>query len=278
MLKRNFMLEFEILARGLFRPDQLAIHYDPSLTMSFSPVIHAWMENLWQEKLAHARKRNVPLYDAPLFRLIEAGVAANDTLALVLSNTGYKEYVTTRVPEFANHHTRQELGNALGVCSVVETSDGHILLDKREGVDMYVGRYHVIGGFFERGLDTTSEAHPDPFAAVRREIHEETGVLPDDILQQYCFGAVYDLLTPHAELCFLTQLHIPLAAVLARTPLDREIKQLRSLHVTAASLRTFILEHHGNISPTGEPNLLLYGGWKFGEKWFEEVMGQISCG
>jgi len=272
------MLEFEILACGLFRPDQLAIYYDSSLTMPSSPAIHAWMDNLWQEKLAHARQRNVPLYDAPLFRLVEAGVTANNTLTLMLGNTGYKEYVTTREPEFANRHTRQELGNALGVCSVVETSDGHILLDKREGVDMYVGRYHVIGGFFERGLDTTSEAHPDPFAAIRREIHEETGVLPDDIRQQYCFGAVYDLLTPHAELCFLTQLTIPLATVLARTPLDREIRQLRSLHITAASLRNFILEHHSNISPTGEPNLLLYGRWKFGEEWFEEAMGQISFG
>jgi ADP-ribose pyrophosphatase YjhB (NUDIX family) len=270
------MLEFDILARGLFCPDQLTIRYNPSLTMPYTPAIHAWMDDLWQEKLTRARQRNVPLYDAPLFRLVEAGVATNNTLTLVLGNTGYKEYVTTREPAFANQHTRQELGNAIGVCSVVETSDGHILLDKREGVDMYVGRYHVIGGFFERGLDLTSAAHPDPFAAVRREIHEETGVQPDDIRRQYCFGAVYDLLTPHAELCFLTQLKISLATVLARTPLDREIKKLRSLHISSESLRNFILEHHGNISPTGEPNLLLYGEWKFGEEWLRDVLGQIG--
>lgn len=270
------MLEFEMLARGLFRPEELAIHYDPTLTMPFTPTIREWMDNLWQEKLALAQKRNVPLYNAPLFRLIEAEVVSNHSLKLVLSDTGYKEYVTTREPAFASQHTRQELSNALGVCSVVETSDGHILLDKREGVDTYVGRYHVIGGFFERDLDLTSTAYPDPFAAVRREIHEETGVQSDDIRQQYCFGAAYDLLTPHAELCFLTQLNIPLATVLTRTPLDREIKQLRSLHVSAESLRAFILEHHGHISPTGEPNLLLYGAWKFGEAWFEEVMTQIG--
>lgn len=269
------MLEFEILARGLFRPEQLAIHYDASLTMPFTPAIRDWMEALWQKKLAMARQRNVPLYDAPLFRFISAEVSAGETLRLVLGNTGYKEYVTTREPEFANQHARQELGNALGVCSVVETSDGYILLDKREGVDVYVGRYHVIGGFFERGKDTTDAARPDPFAAVRREIHEETGVLPTDIRQQYCFGAAYDLLTPHAELCFLTQLNIPLATVLDRTPLDREIKRLRSLESTAEGLRAFILEHHGNISATGEPNLLMYGAWKFGEEWFEEAVELI---
>lgn len=270
------MLEFEILARGLFRPEQLAIDYDPSLTMPLTPAIRAWMEELWREKLAQARQRNVPLYDAPLFRFISAEVVDGETLRLVLGDTGYKEYVTTREPEFSSHHTRQELGNALGVCSVVETSDGHILLDKREGVDVYVGRYHVIGGFFERGRDTTNAAHPDPFAAVSREIHEETGVLPTDIRQQYCLGAAYDLLTPHAELCFLTLLTIPLETVLDRTPLDREIKRLRSLRSTAEDLRAFILEQHGNISATGEPNLLLYGAWKFGEGWFEEIMAFLK--
>ncbi|HEY3993016.1 MAG TPA: NUDIX hydrolase [Ktedonobacteraceae bacterium] len=270
------MLEFEIIARGLFRQDQLDIRYDPALTMPTTPTLDTWMETLWQEKLLQARQRNVPLYDAPLFRYVEAATTADTKLKLVLGDTGYKEYVTTRQPEFASQHTRQELGNALSVCSVVETSDEHILLDKREGVDVYVGRYHVIGGFFERGLDTSTEALPDPFAAMRREIHEETGVQSSDIREQYCLGAVYDLLTPHAELCFLIQLHIPLATVLARTPLDREIKHLRSLAITAESLRAFILANHGNISATGEPNLLMYGGWKFGEAWFEDLMQQIN--
>lgn len=275
MKKVFFVLEFEIIARGFFRPDQLDINYDPALTMPATPTIYAWMENLWQEKLVQARQRKVLLYDAPLFRYVEASVTPDHRLRLVLGNTGYKEYVTTRQAEFASQHMRQKLGNALSVCSVVETSDAHILLDKRAGVDVYEGRYHVIGGFFERELDTTIEARPDPFAAIRREIHEETGVLPADIRQQHCLGAVYDLLTPHAELCFLTQLNIPLATVLARTPLDREIQQLRSLPVTAASLRAFILENHGNISATGEPNLLMYGGWQFGETWFEDILRKI---
>jgi 8-oxo-dGTP pyrophosphatase MutT (NUDIX family) len=270
-------LEFEILARGLFGPDQLSIHYDPSLTMPSTPAQRAGMEVLWQEKLLSARMRNVPLYDAPLFRFISATIVNDKRLELVLGDTGYKEYVITRESAFASQHTRQELGNALSVCSVVETSDGHILLDKRAGVDVYVGRYHVIGGFFERGIDTDRAAHPDPFAAMRREIHEETGVLADDIRQQFCLGVVYDLLTPHAELCFLTQLNIPLATVLARTPLDREIKHPRSLYVTAESLRAFILVHHGNISATGEPNLLMYGAWKFGEHWFEKARERISA-
>ena len=315
------MIEFEILAHGLYLPGQLAITYDPSLKMPTTPAIQQWMDTLWQQKLAIAQEKNIPLYDSKLFRLIHvetrhAGRQGNITpvgageerrgegtlgspwggkgnepprLHLIFGNTSYKEYVTTREPEFARGRDRQQLSNALAVCSVVETTDGHILLDKRQGVDVYAGRYHVIGGFFERDLDTsitnetnetsetseTSETNPNPFAAIRREIREETGIQATDIAEKYCLGVVYDLATPHAELCFLTRLNIPLHEVRQRVPEENEIKQLFSLHVTEESLRDFILTNHGNISATGEPNLLIYGAVKFGEVWFEEMMRRL---
>ena len=311
------MIEFEILARGLYRPDQLAMTYDPSLRMPTTPAIQQWMDTLWQQKLAIAQEKNIPLYDSKLFRLVHVetrhdakpeysrgdplrspwkegalgspwGGKSNEPprLHLIFGNTSYKEYVTTREPEFARGHDRQQVSNALAVCSVIETTDGHILLDKRQGVDVYAGRYHVIGGFFERDLDTsitsetsetseTNETNPDSFAAIRREIREETGVQAADIAEQYCLGVVYDLATPHAELCFLTRLNISLHEVRQRVPEEDEIKQLLSLHVTEESLRDFILTNHGNISATGEPNLLIYGAVKFGEKWFEDLMRRL---
>jgi 8-oxo-dGTP pyrophosphatase MutT (NUDIX family) len=205
------------------------------------------------------------------------------SLHLTLGNTTYKEYVTTREPTFAQNRPREELSNPLAVCSVIETTDNYILLDKRQGVDVYAGRYHVIGGFFERDLDTTatsdtsdtSDTNPDPFAAIHREIREETGIQAADIAEQHCLGVVYDLATPHAELCFLTRLNIPLHEVHQRVPEENEIKQLLSLSITEETLRDFILTNHGNISATGEPNLLMYGALKFGESWFEEIIGRL---
>ena len=271
------MLEFEILAHGFYRPNQLDISYNLSLRMPTTPSIQAWMDTLWEQKLAIAREQNIPLFDAPLFRFIEVEVKADGTLHLVLGDTGYKEYVTTRIPEFAQGRKREELGNALSVCSVVETSDGYILLDKRQGVDVYVGRYHVIGGFFERDRDSTVSKQPDPFGAIRREIREETGILQSDIREQFCLGVVYDTATPHAEMCFLTQLNIPLAEIFKRIPEENEIKQLETLFITKESLRDFLLKKHGNISATGEPNLLMYGGVRFGEEWFAEMIGKLSA-
>ena len=269
-------LEFEILAQGVYRPEQLEITYNPSLRMPTNPSIEAWMDALWKRKLAFASEQHIPLFDAPLFRLVEVETRDDGKLHLVLGDTGYKEYVTTRVPEFAQGRKREELGNALSVCSVVETSDGYILLDKRQGVDVYVGRYHVIGGFFERDLDSTISKQPDPFGAIRREIREETGILQTDIREQFCLGVVYDTTTPHAEMCFLTSLSIPMAEVQNRVPEENEIKQLEMLRATESELRKFLVQNHGNISATGEPNMLLYGKVKFGDEWFEEMMGQLS--
>ena len=267
------MIEFEILTRSLYRPNQLIITYNPSLRIPITPTIQSWIDTLWQHKLAAAHQKGIPLFDTNLFRLVNATPQPDGTLHLVLGNTSYKEYTTTRVPNFFQNRTRQELSNALAVCSVIETNDGHILLDKRQGVDVHLGRYHVIGGFFERDLDMTG--HPDPFRAIRREIREETGIQSSDIREQYCLGVVYDLTTPHSELCFLTRLNIPLAELQTRTPEDNEVKQLLSLVVTAETLRDFVLKYHGNISPTGEANLLMYGSVKFGEQWFEEIMGRL---
>jgi hypothetical protein len=49
-------------------------------------------------------------------------------LRLVLGNTNYKEYATTREPDFARGRNHSELSNALGVCSVVETYDGYTVM------------------------------------------------------------------------------------------------------------------------------------------------------
>jgi 8-oxo-dGTP pyrophosphatase MutT (NUDIX family) len=270
------MIEFEILARGLYRPAQLVIDYDPSLRMPTTPQIRAWMDRVWQERLAMAREHGARLFDGDIFRFVDASAQSDGILHVLVGATGYKEYVATRMPEFARNHERRELGNALAVCSVIETSDGFILLERRPGTSVYAGRYHVIGGFFERDRDMGER--PDAFGAIRREIREETGIQAADIREQYCLGLVYDLALPHAEFCFVTRLHIPLDEVLhQRTPEDDEIAELHSLHVSCESLREFVLAQHGNISTTGEANLLLYGGWKFGEGWFEEMMRLLEA-
>ena len=270
------MFEFEILARGLYRPEDLHISYQPDQFLRLTPELQEWMEQFWQEKLRLAQQQHSLLFDAPLYRFISARQASERSLQLTLGQTSYKEYVATRSQDFAAGRARSELGNPLAVCSVIETADGHILLDKRQGVDVYNGRYHVIGGFFERDIDISTTHQPDPFAAMQREIREETGIQASDISEQLCLGLVYDLAMPHAELCFLTRLHISLDEVKQREPEDSEIKILHTLHSTSENLAQFILQQHGNISATGEPNLLLYGQMRYGNAWLAPITSSIG--
>lgn len=271
------MLEFEVLMHGRYHPGQILIDYNQERRIAATPATREWIDRNWQQKLHAAQQKGTLLYDAPLFRFASARAQLEGTLQLLLGDTSYKEYVATRMSEFTMHHAREELSNVLSVCSVVETSDDYMLLDKREGVDTYTGRYHVIGGFIERIPDRNVHGRPDPFAAMLREIREETGVRATDVSEQICLGIVYDLTLPHAELCFLTCLHISLATVMhERTPEDQEIRHLQSLQITDTRLRDFIIQHHGNISPSGEANMLLYGAHKFGSSWLTEVMNSIA--
>src|SRR5438552_8045832 len=105
------MLEFEIVARGLYSPAQLAIDYDPAQRMSVTTEIQAWMDELWQQKLRQAHTQGLRLFDVPLFRFIQATSRIDGYLHLVIGNTSYKEYVTTRSADFAHKHARQDLGN-----------------------------------------------------------------------------------------------------------------------------------------------------------------------
>jgi len=272
------MLEFEMLARGFYRPDQLAITYNPSLRMPVTTEMQQWMERTWQEQLALSREQQFAHYDAELFRLISVQARSDGKLALVLGDTTYKEFSTSRFPQFVQTfgYARQQLGNALAVCSVVETSDGYILYERRRKTALHSGRFHVIAGFFERSRDHDAAGQPDPFGALRRELREETGIQASDIRGEYCLGAAYDLTSPHGELCFWTPLAISLAEVRARVPEDDEVQRLLAMHATADTLRDFILTNHGHISATGEPAFLMYGAERFGEVWLSAIMDALA--
>ncbi len=269
------MLEFEFLVRGLYTSEQLIINYNSEHHLSLTPEMQTELERIWQQKLLMAQEQNFSLFDGKLFRLMYAEQRDDHTLHVRLGNTDYKEYVATRTPAFVQQLTRDGVSNPLSVCSVIETLDGFILLEQRQGTDAHNGRFHVIGGFMERETDDKGHA-PDPFAAMNREMREETGIRTEDIREQYCLGLVYDTLLPHPELCFVTRLNIPLATASKRKPEDNEVKALRVLRVTAASLKESIFTQHGNFSPTGEAALILYGTWKFGVGWFDDVMRGIQ--
>jgi hypothetical protein len=84
------MIEFELLAQGCYRPDQVIMQYDPTLRMPSTPTIQAWMDTTWEQLLAQAREKAIPLFDAPLFRYVHAASHPDGTLHITVGKTDYK--------------------------------------------------------------------------------------------------------------------------------------------------------------------------------------------
>jgi 8-oxo-dGTP pyrophosphatase MutT (NUDIX family) len=265
--------EFKILAAGIFLPGSVKALYDTNHAIRLTAEDDDLIERIWNERLIDSQNKRISLYNSALFRLYDYE-AFDKSLSLSLSNTTYREYVGTRDPLYHAAHAQTELANALAVCAVVHTDDGKILIEKRVGTDVYAGRYHVVGGFADREKDLDGP-HFDPFGAIAREVCEETGLkLPKSSF--VCTGLVYDVLTPHPELCFSTRSTDSFHVEKGFERSDGEIRALEFLEDSPESLGSFIRKNHGRISATGEPSLLLYGLNAYGEEWFDATRASIT--
>jgi 8-oxo-dGTP pyrophosphatase MutT (NUDIX family) len=257
--------EFEIQVAAKLRPGEIVTRYNhgPPTPRSAEEIIS--IDQTWEQRLLECKRSGVPLFDGSLFRLL-AHDLRHGILTLDFGNTTYKEYVGTREASYAQAHDRSELANPLAVCAVVRTSDAKILIEKRAGTDVYVGRYHVIGGYADRNKDLRTSSF-NPFDAITREVNEETGLAltPHSFI---CSGLAYDVLTPHPELCFVAQAQHSHQVLEAHKKSDGEIRALEFLEDSPESLQNFLRTHHGKISATGEAALLLHGLHSYGQPWF----------
>jgi len=272
----SIMLEFKILCEGFFTKENVKVIYNHNDTMPKDDKINIFIENKWDFKLNELREKGVIIFNGKLFRLSNCRIVQNK-LEIELGNTDYKEYVATRMEDFYNYHSLNNLANPLAVCIAMISSDKKIVVEKREGVDVYSGRYHVIGGFIDRDIDFKLNLTPCPFKAIKREVKEETGVdLEDSVI--YSLGVVYDLVSPHPEMCFLVNLSISSKEILdvfLTSKHDFEVHDIELIHDSESELSNFIFYNHGNISATGEPCLLLYGKYKYGESWYKDIVQKI---
>lgn len=271
-------LPFDILVRGNFDTETVKVFYKPSLRMSNDDYISSLIEMIWSKKVQEASKRGVPMYDGRLFRLYDYRVDGN-TLSLYLGDTSYKEYVGTRDKEFYESYGREALANPLAVCAALVSSDGKILVAKRQIGDIYQNHYHVIGGFFDRDLDIKDDGTPNPFEAIKREIYEEIG-LEIPISRFRLLGLAYDLITPHPELCFCCSVDLTMSEITRRysqAKTDAEIDAIEYIQNSETGIKQFVIANHGNISVTGEACLLLFGGYLHGEEWFTQLLDELAA-
>jgi len=139
------------------------------------------------------------LFDGPMCRL-ERWEAAAGTLRLTLSPTSYKPFLGTNLtdPTLADRHGGASvLANPLGLSTLLQSGDGHLLFGRRnDSVAYYPNRVHPFAGALEPADDL------NVFDDIRRELREELGFGPADVASICCIGLIEDLSLRQPELIF----------------------------------------------------------------------------
>lgn len=182
------------LARGRWREGQSSVIHGRA-SRRIVPEVEAAIERAWREVNA---RPGVTLFDGPVCRL-ESFLATPDRLELTVSQTSYRINVGTNFchPEFAIQFGRDVMANPVGVSAGVVSSDGYLLMGRRNGsVAYYPHMLHPFAGSLE------VRDSINLFDDVRRELREEVHVESDCISHVECVGIVEDQRLLHPETIF----------------------------------------------------------------------------
>ena len=165
----------EFLRAGDWGPGDVEVEWVAS-TRRVVPEVEALIERAWAEATA---RPGAHLFDGPACRLERWEVSPDGTrLRLALSHTSYKPFFGTNMshPELADRYGPEVMANPVGVSPALETSDGMLLLGRRNGaVAYYPNGVHPFAG----ALDPADGG--DVFRAVRRELAEELALTEPEV-------------------------------------------------------------------------------------------------
>src|SRR3954447_18914183 len=136
-----------IRATGQWQPGDLRVTWAQS-TRRKMPEVERQIDDAWAEAKARIGDK---LFDGPMCRL-ENWSASQDHLDLQLSRTSYREFLGTNLTNaaIADEYGPEVLANPVGLSSALESSDGWLLLGRRnQWVAYYPNRVHPFAGALE---------------------------------------------------------------------------------------------------------------------------------
>jgi hypothetical protein len=184
---------------------------------------------------------------------------------MTLSQTGYKTFWGTHLcnRELKDTHGRGIIANSLGMSPSLETSDGYLLLGRRnDRVAYYPSRVHPFAGCTEPPTDC---APLDLFKEIRRELTEELNLTLEDVPELRCAGLVEDVSIFQPEIMFRAKSRLTRAQI--ESALDRtEHQATYAIAATAAGVETALADP--SLTPVAVASLLLWGHGTLGPDWF----------
>jgi hypothetical protein len=250
-------------AIGDWASDQVPVTCTQS-TRRIVPEVEALIERAWNDVLS---RPDVKLFDGPMCRM-ESWQAAPDRLHIVLSETNYKAFLGTNLshPELVEKYGREVMANPVGVSPALQTSDGYLLMGRRNSsVAYYPNRTHPFAGALE------PRDGGDVFAAVRRELFEELSLRDLDIAEIRCTGIAEDLALRQPELIFRVR------STLTRGRIESQVHTEEhgdSIAFPAEPEAVAMRLRDPALTPVAAASLFLWGRVAFGKKWYAGAVRQ----
>jgi 8-oxo-dGTP pyrophosphatase MutT (NUDIX family) len=257
---------FRILQAGDWPPGRVRSVFEPN-SRTRIPAVEAAIEAAW---ITAKARPGALLFDGPMCRL-QSWSADAESLTLHLADCGYKPFFGTNIshPEFAGRYGPGVMANPVGVSPAVETSDGHLIMGRRnDSVAYYPGRIHPFAGCLEPG-------DPDVFAAVIRELSEELALNPGDIRDLRCTGVVSELNLKQTELIFAAAVSATRTELISRLD-GAEHAAAWSVPATAADVAAVVNSPDALLTPVAVSALLLWGRLRFGQAWYLPLAAQFG--
>jgi hypothetical protein len=250
-----------LLTQGPWESDQVRCAWAGS---TFNPD----EKTLRQIETAWRDAKSVPgkiLFDGEMCRLEEWEESATH-LTLRVSRTSYKMFMGTNCAN-ARTYPLIPLANPLGLSVAIESSDGYLLMGKRNAkVAYYPNRIHPFAGAMEPSSDL------NVFSDARRELHEELKIESDEIAEMTLLGMVADRSIRQPELIF----HV-------LCPLSRDEIQKRlddTEHAGAVAFNADDLDRElltvDSWTPVGIATACFWGGIKLGLQWFNRKITHFT--
>lgn len=239
-----------------------------------SPAVERLIREAWETQTALAAETDRALFNGDLVRASRIAVK-EAKLHFDLGPTCLRDLLGTNLfnaSRVAKEDNRY-LGNALGVSSIVATSDGFIALGRRnDSVAFHAGFLHTFGGLVETA-DRNERGEYDLFAAALRELREELNVTDAEIASIVAIGVALDRAILQPELLFDVAVSATKAELLARfdpVAAKQEHAAIEFVHDDPDAILPY-LRRASPVAPVAEAGLLVRGRHQWGKDWYEQA-------
>jgi 8-oxo-dGTP pyrophosphatase MutT (NUDIX family) len=245
------------LAQGILRRKDIPAYYIRKRIVQDQDSLR-YIDSKWSKFLS----RNPNSFNGRLCRVdgyrIYGGRENASSLELYLSDTGYREFVGTREPQFESIFGKGKMANPFSVAVILVSNDSKLLIGRRSSnTDASKSSFSVVAGYIDPEKDisdgynhvtTTKMRKIDIFNAMIREIYEEIGIKEHNIKDLVCIGLIDNKKQSQINVPFYSMLDISASEVLqeASSHRSKEFSELFAIDNTKESIEEFLKKEKTN--------------------------------